>query len=105
MALSWNKFLSSSTSLTLTSTFINKFADNTKIGNAALSEQDRWSLQDDMHKISVWSEKWEIPLNINECHILQIGSKNTKMECEMCGVQIKGVHLVKDIGVTVSSNL
>ncbi len=32
-------------------------------------------------------------------------SKNRKMDYEMCGVTIKSVQSVKDLGVTVSSNL
>ncbi len=46
-----------------------------------------------------------MPFIINKCQILQIGSKNRKMDYEMCGVQIKSVQSVKDLGVTVSSNL
>ncbi len=37
---------------------ISKFAGDTKIGNTALTEQDRRSLQEDFRKLSVWSEKW-----------------------------------------------
>ncbi len=55
------------------SNFINKFADDTKIGNAALMEQDRRSRQEDLHKLSDWCEKWEMSFNTNKCQILQIG--------------------------------
>ncbi len=49
-----------------------KFADDTKIGNAVLSEGDRRSLQEDIRKISDWSVKWKMPFNINKCQILQV---------------------------------
>ncbi len=49
-----------------------KFADDTKIGNAVLSEGDRRSLQEDLRKISDWSVKWEMPFNINKYQILQV---------------------------------
>ncbi len=35
--------------------FISKFVDNMNTGNAVLSEGDRQSLQEDLHKISDWS--------------------------------------------------
>ncbi len=69
-----------------------------------LSESDSRSLQEDLRKLSDWSEKWKIPFNISKCQILQVGSRNRKKEDhEICGVNIKSVHSAKDLGVTVSS--
>ncbi len=46
-----------------------------------------------------------MPFNINKCQILQVGSRNIMNEYEMRGVKIKSLHSVKDLGVTVTSNL
>ncbi len=48
-----------------------------------------------------------MPFNINKCQIQQIGSRNIEMYYEMCGIKIiiKSIHSVKDLGVTVASNL
>ncbi len=35
---------------------ISKFADDTKTGNSALTDEDRQSLQEELHKISAWSD-------------------------------------------------
>ncbi len=43
--------------------------------------------------------------NINKCQILQVGSRNIKSDYEMRGVIIESVHSLKDLGVTVASNL
>ncbi len=59
--------------------FIAKFADDTKIGNSAISDCDRQSLQEDLHKISAWSDRWEMPFNVNRCHVLQLGTRNKKI--------------------------
>ncbi len=56
-----------------------KFADNTKIGNSVISDSDRRSLQEDLRKISAWSDRWEMPFNPNKCHILQVGTRNKKI--------------------------
>ncbi len=55
---------------------------------------DRQSLQEDLRKISDWSVKWEMPLNINKCQILQVGSRNIKNDYEMRGVKIRSVHML-----------
>ncbi len=85
--------------------FISKFAHDTKIGSAVLSEGDMRTLQEDLRRISYWSVKWEMLFNINKCQILQIGSRNIRNDYERCGIKVKSVHLVKDLWVTVTSNL
>ncbi len=51
-----------------------------------IDECESRSLQEDLRKISDWSLKWEILLNINKCKLLQIGTKNIIRDDEMCGV-------------------
>ena len=85
--------------------FISKFADDTKIGNSIIDDRDRLSLQEDLRKISEWSERWEMPFNVNKCHILQVGTRNRKFDYEMNGVKLKSIQCVKDLGVTIASNL
>ncbi len=58
--------------------FISKFADDTKIGNSIITDHDRMTLQEDLRKISDWSQRWEMPFNINKFHILQLGTRNKK---------------------------
>ncbi len=41
----------------LNSFFYSKFVDNTKIGNSIVDDRDRLNLQEDLRKISQWSEK------------------------------------------------
>ncbi len=58
--------------------FTSKLADDTKIGNSIITDHDRMSLQEDLRKISEWSQRWEMPFNVNKCHILQLGTTNKK---------------------------
>ncbi len=58
--------------------FISIYEGDMKIGNVLLSECVKWSLHEDLLKISDWSVKWEVPFNINKCKILQVGSRNIK---------------------------
>ncbi len=50
--------------------FISKFADDRKIGNSIITDRDRMSLQEDLIKISEWSQRWDMPFNVKKCHIL-----------------------------------
>ncbi len=54
--------------------FISNFADDTKIDKSIITDHNRMSLQEDLRKIWEWSIKWEVPFNVNKCHILQVGT-------------------------------
>ncbi len=84
---------------------INKFADDTKSGNSVLTDEDRQSFQEDLHKISVWSDRWEMPFNVDKCQVLQVETRNKKFDYEMRGVKLKRVQCAKDLGVKILSNL
>ncbi len=47
-----------------------------KIGNLIITDYDRMRLQEDLRKISDWSQGWEMPFNVNKGHILQVGTRN-----------------------------
>ncbi len=85
--------------------FISKFAEDTKIGNSIVDDRNRLNLQEDLRKISQWSERWEMPFNVNKCHILHVGTRNQKFDYEMNDLQLDSVQCVKDLGVSIASNL
>ncbi len=85
--------------------FTAKFTDDTKIRNSVSSDRDTQSLQEDLHKISAWSDRWEMPFHINKCCILQVGTRNLKYEYKMGGVKLRSIQCVKDLCVTIASNL
>ncbi len=86
-------------------TFISKLAEEMKIGNWIIDDRDRVSLQEDPRKISEWSQRWKMPFNVNKCHILQVGTRNKEFDFEMNGVKLEIIPCVKDLGVSISSNL
>ncbi len=78
---------------------ISKFADDAKIGNSIITDHDRMSRQEDLRKISEWSQRREMPFNVNK------GTRNQEFDYEMNGTNIESVQRVKDLGVTIASNL
>ncbi len=85
--------------------YISKFADDTKIGKSIIDGRDRLNLQEDLRKVSQLSERWQMPFNVNKCHILLVGTRNQKFDYEMNGVKLDSVQCVKDLGVSIASNL
>ncbi len=63
------------------------------------------SLQEDLRKISEWSQRWEMPFNVNKCQILQVVTRNQKFEYEINGTKLESVQCVRDLGVTIASSL
>ncbi len=80
--------------------FISNFADVTKLGNSVITDCDRMSLQEDLRKISEYSQRWEMPFNVNKW-----GTRNQKFEYEMNGTKLESVQCVKDLGATIVSSL
>ncbi len=46
-----------------------------------------------------------MPFNVNKCHVLQVGTRNKKIEYEMNGTKLESVQCVKDLDVSVASSL
>ncbi len=76
-----------------------------KIESSIVDDRDRLNFQEDLRKISQWSEKWEMPFNVNKCHILHVGTRNKKFDYEMNGVKLDSLQCVKDLGISIASNL
>jgi len=53
--------------------WILKFADDTKIFNRMMDDNDRKALQDDFSKLITWSEKWQMLFNTSKCKVMHIG--------------------------------
>ena len=60
-----------------------KFADDTKLFRKTKEMGDKQKLQDDIHKLFRWSEKWQMLFNFGKCKCLHIGPGNTSMTYEM----------------------
>ncbi len=43
--------------------------------------------------------------NVDKCHILHVGTKKQKFDHKMNGVKLDSVQCVKDLGVSIASNL
>ncbi len=71
----------------------------------ALIDEKRQSLQEDLHKISAWSDRWEMPFNVDKCQVFQVWKRNKKFDYEMRGVKPQSVQCAKDLGIKIASNI
>ena len=67
----------------VTSSFLFKFADDTKVGRVVETEDQRDELQAAISKLEQWSQEWQMLFNASKCHILHLGNGNKKFEYVM----------------------
>ena len=84
---------------------IKKFADDTKVGQVMVNEEDRLKLQSALDALSDWAVTWRTFFNVKKCKIMHLGNKNPEHLFNMGGETLGSTEEEKDIGVTVTSNL
>ena len=52
------------------------FADDTKLHRAIKNEEDKLQLQEALNNLQKWSEKWQLPFNVEKCKVLHLGPHN-----------------------------
>ena len=58
-----------------------KFADDKKqVFRKIKSDADRLQLQDDLNKMTEWSEKWQMVFYFGKCNCLHTGHRNEDVQ-------------------------
>ena len=88
---------------------IELFADDSKISNPIINEQDVGKLQSDIDSVVNWSEEWGLKFNPKKCKVLHLGPKNFQakyyMKDEQQKIELESVLSEKDLGVYIDHNL
>jgi hypothetical protein len=84
---------------------LRKFADDTKMGHKAKTQQEREQIQEALDGLCDWASKWGMQFNVAKCKVLHVGHGNAKMEYKMEGQALKTVVEETDVGVLVRDNL
>ena len=84
---------------------ISKFADDTKLGIDAADDEAISNLKDDLKRIEEWSDRWQMPFNVDKCKVMHIGFRNRKIKYELFGGEIESCEREKDLGVVVTSDM
>ena len=85
------------------------YADDTNVYRELKSDNDVHILQENLIKMSIWSDEWLLKFHLQKCTSIAIGSKDVVHAYKLPSVdeahQILQVGEFKDIGVTVNSLL
>ena len=84
---------------------LNKFADDTKIGNKITSEQDHINLQNCLDDLCRWADKWGMRFNETKCKVVHFGKKNPGKNYSMNGVNLAVSDMERDLGVNMHVSL
>ena len=84
------------------------FADDTKIYRVITKKEDAKSLQDDLHELEKWSDKWLLKFHPDKCHVLTLGKFDNIKHTERYKIwnhELEHVFEEKDLGIIVDSEL
>ena len=84
---------------------VSKFADDTKLGINAANPESVRALQSDLAAIGDWSMVWQMPLNLEKCHVLHVGAANQEENYSLLGSAITSVDQETDLGVVITVDL
>ncbi|XP_076029968.1 uncharacterized protein LOC143018481 [Oratosquilla oratoria] len=82
-----------------------KFTDDTKSGANVATLESVEILRSDFEKVGEWSEKCLMPLNLDECKIMDIRHANQRAGYSLLGHDIASTEFEKYLGVLISSDL
>ena len=85
------------------------FADDTKIYSPMTSQAEQTTLQDSLHGLVEWTEKWLVKFNNDKCKVLHMGKNNPEHNyCMKEGTEESILQTTtgeKDLGVIVDPDL
>ena len=84
------------------------FADDTKVFNKVSSFEDAEKLQNDIHVLNRWSDKWLLRFNTDKCHVLTLGKFDNIMYTNRYTLyddELDHVFEEKDLGVIIDMEM
>ena len=82
-----------------------KFADDTKLGNRAMNQEDRDNLQVCLNNLVDWADLWGMEFNINKCKVMHLGRQNINHTYYMNNVPLSTTNEERDVGIIVHNSL
>ena len=82
-----------------------KFVDDTKVFRKIKNDADRQQLQDDLNKLTEWSEKWQMLFNYEKCKCLHSGHGNEDAQYTMGDTVLNTTVKEKDLELIISADV
>ena len=86
---------------------VRHFADDTVIYLAISSEGESITLQNDLHILEIWEQRWDMSFNPSKCQVLHIRRAKCPIQTRyiLHDIVLESVPSAKYLGVTISDNL
>ena len=81
------------------------FSDDTELFCLMSSSQKCDELQRDLDNVMKWSIMWQLPLNLDKCSVMPLGSNNAFYHYSACNVLIKQTVFELDLGIQIDNQL
>ena len=83
------------------------FADDTLLYGVVVDDSDCDNLQDDLNKLEIWQNEWQMEFNPSKCNIMCISNKHRPPQRTyfFCGSKLEQVDSASYLGITVNSKL
>ena len=86
-------------------TFVKKFADDTKLATVTDNVSQCASLQEQIDSLLRWAEIWQMSFNFDKCVVMHLGAKNIRHTYHMNDFELKTTECEKDIGIYMQPSL
>ena len=77
------------------------FADDSKLFGKVNNDSDRDVIQQDLHSLVEWSDKWQMTFNTEKCKVMHLGKQNKRFDYYMNNQKLGVVNEEKDLGVFI----
>ena len=87
--------------------YVNLFADDTKLMRRVNNIGDCRKLQEDLDKVGQWGRKWQMEFNTSKCKVVEFGRSKRRVHWDymMEGVKLEKSSEEVDLGVTITQGL
>ena len=85
--------------------FLNKFADDTKVAKEIRGVEDREDLQRGLDNLWDWASKWQMKFNVEKCKIMHTGRTNPEYGYTLNDIPLGTTQEEKDLGIIIMDNL
>jgi len=97
-------FINDTSNITANGVFTKLYADDLKLYISLTSLDDCHNLQVVLSNLLIWSNDWQLKVNVSKCHLLHLHKKHTH-GLLFYHIRLEPCYLINDIGVDIDSLL
>ena len=98
-------FINDISNIAVNGVFTKLYADDLKLYTCITSTDDCQNLQNALSNLLLWSNDWQLKVNVSKCHVLHLHKNNPLMNYYFNHIRLDPCLLVNDIGVDIDSLL